>query len=84
MAARGRVDFSTVPAVAVLRCRPGTAGVEVGFRVGRFKIAGRVQAARPGRYRVRCHAGWLRVALDPQEREKKFAATTIGSGKGAA
>ena len=29
-------------------------------------------------------SSWLRVALDPQEREKKFAATAIGSGKGAA
>ena len=28
-------------------------------------------------------SSWLRVALDPQEREKKFAATAIGSGKGA-
>jgi peptide/nickel transport system permease protein len=28
-------------------------------------------------------SSWLRVALDPQEREKKFAATVIGSGKGA-
>lgn len=29
-------------------------------------------------------SSWLRVALDPQEREKKFAATAIGAGKGAA
>lgn len=29
-------------------------------------------------------SSWLRVALDPQEREKKYAATAIGSGKGAA
>ena len=29
-------------------------------------------------------SSWLRVALDPQEREKKFAAAAIGSGKGAA
>ncbi|MEO6124299.1 MAG: ABC transporter permease [Ilumatobacteraceae bacterium] len=27
-------------------------------------------------------SSWLRVALDPQEREKKFAAAAIGSGKG--
>jgi hypothetical protein len=25
-------------------------------------------------------SSWLRVALDPQEREKRFAATAIGSG----
>jgi peptide/nickel transport system permease protein len=29
-------------------------------------------------------SSWLRVALDPQEREKKYAATAIGSAKGAA
>jgi peptide/nickel transport system permease protein len=28
-------------------------------------------------------SSWLRVALDPQEREKKYAAAAIGSGKGA-
>src|SRR4051812_19576396 len=28
-------------------------------------------------------SSWLRVMLDPQEREKKYAATAIGSGKGA-
>jgi peptide/nickel transport system permease protein len=28
-------------------------------------------------------SSWLRVALDPQEREKKYAATAIGTGKGA-
>lgn len=28
-------------------------------------------------------SSWLRVALDPQEREKKYAATAIGSEKGA-
>lgn len=32
---------------------------------------------------VNLFSSWLRVALDPQEREKKYAAAAIGSGKGA-
>lgn len=32
---------------------------------------------------INLFSSWLRVALDPQEREKRFAATAIGSGKGA-
>jgi len=32
---------------------------------------------------INLFSSWLRVALDPQEREKRFAATAIGTGKGA-
>lgn len=32
---------------------------------------------------INLFSSWLRVAVDPQEREKRYAATAIGSGRGA-